>query len=156
MEQLLGSGAPNTKGEQTLVTGSVRGCSNLVSGRAGLKKFSLKVTCSANHTRRRAIMAVAQDVDMIREQERLFNFLKKYSLHQYYQKFLLKGVHRLNHLKDVCGDDASLDEIGLSRIERQRLKKKVKENVEWRGRIVVGLASQSQAPVTCDCVNIVS
>ena len=83
-------------------------------------------------------MAVAQDVDMIREQERLFNFLKKYSLHQYYQKFLLQVVHRLYHLKDVCGDDASLDEIGLSRIERQRLRKKVKENVEWMGRFVVG------------------
>ena len=81
--------------------------------------------------------ATAQDVDIIREQERLFNFLKKYSLHQYYQKFLLKGVHRLSHLKDVCNDDASLDEIGLTRIERQRLKKKVKENVEWMGRIMV-------------------
>lgn len=80
---------------------------------------------------------LAQDVEMIREQERLFNFLKKYSLHQYYHKFLLKGVHRLSHLKDVCGDDASLDEIGLSRIERLRLRKKVKENVEWMGRFVV-------------------
>lgn len=86
-------------------------------------------------------MAVAPDIDMIREQERLFNFLKKYSLQQYYHKFLMKGVHRLNHLKDVCGDDASLDEIGLSRIERQRLRKKVKENVEWMGRLVVGFCS---------------
>lgn len=84
--------------------------------------------------------AGAQDVDMIREQERLFNFLKKYSLHQYYQKFLQKGVHRLNHLKDVCGDDASLDEIGLTRIERQRLKKKVKENVVWVGRFMVSIS----------------
>lgn len=83
-------------------------------------------------------MATAtQDSEVVREQERLFNFLKKYDLDQYFQKFLLKGVHRLGHLKDVSADDASLDEIGLSRIERLRLKKKVKENVAWRGRIMV-------------------
>lgn len=78
-----------------------------------------------------------QDVESLREQERLYNFLKKYDLHQYYQKLTVKGVHRLSHLKAVLGDEASLDEIGLSRIERVRLRKKVKENVAWRGRIVV-------------------
>ena len=80
---------------------------------------------------------MAQDVETLREQERLYNFLKKYDLHQYYQKLTMKGVHRLTHLKAVLADEASLDEIGLSRIERVRLRKKVKENVAWRGRIVV-------------------
>ena len=81
--------------------------------------------------------AASQDAEVMREQERLYNFLKKYDLHQYYSKFLLKGVHRLTHLKGVLADEASLDEIGLSRIERMRLKKKVKENVAWRGRVMV-------------------
>ncbi len=79
------------------------------------------------------------DTQAIHEKERLYNFLKKYDLHKYYQKFLLKGVHRLSHLKDVSVDETSLDEIGLSRIERQRLRKKVRENVAWRGRFVVSL-----------------
>lgn len=72
-----------------------------------------------------------------REQERLYNFLSKYELHKYYTKFLEKGVYRLSHLKVVVADDGCLNEIGLSRIERLRLKQKVKENVAWRGRFVV-------------------
>lgn len=87
-------------------------------------------------------MAEAQDNEALREKERLYNFLKKYDLHQYHDKFLLKGVHRLSHLKDVCADEDSMEEIGLSRIERLRLKKKVKENVAWRGKFVVSLLSQ--------------
>ena len=81
--------------------------------------------------------AAQVDLEIAREQERLYNFLKKYDLHQYYTKFLQKGVHRLTHLKGVLADEASLDEIGLSRIERMRLKKKVKENVAWKGRVMV-------------------
>ena len=94
------------------------------------------------------------DSEAIREQERLYNFLKKYDLHQYYKKFLLKGVHRLSHLKDVSADDASLDEIGLTRIERMRLKKKVKENVAWRGRFVVGLSYSLSSGQDFTLVNI--
>ena len=71
------------------------------------------------------------------ERERLYNFLKKYDLDNHYQKFLLNGVHRLSQLKDVVLDDASLEEVGLSRIERQRLRRKVKENVAWKGRFMV-------------------
>ena len=80
---------------------------------------------------------MAEERESLREKERLYNFLKKYDLHQYHDKFLVKGVHRLSHLKDVCADEGSMEEIGLSRIERQRLKKKVKENVALRGRIMV-------------------
>ena len=71
------------------------------------------------------------------EQEKLFNFLKKYDLQAYYTKFLLKGVHRVNYLKDVVGDDASMDEIGLSRIERVRLRNKIRENLSWKGKFKV-------------------
>lgn len=81
--------------------------------------------------------AATQGIEVTRERERLFNFLKKYDLQQYYSKFLLKGVHRLTHLKAVLTDEASLDEVGLSRIERMRLRKKVKENVAWKGKIMV-------------------
>jgi hypothetical protein len=84
-----------------------------------------------------AMSTASQDLELIREGERLFNFLKKYDLHQYHTKFLHKGVHRLTHLKGVLADEASLDEIGLSRIERNRLRSKVKENVTWRGKLVV-------------------
>ena len=82
-------------------------------------------------------MANQQDREAQQELEKLFNFLKWYNLHDYYNKFLQNGVCRLNHLKAVAGDDASLDEIGLSRIERVRLKKKVKENVSWKGKFMV-------------------
>ena len=81
----------------------------------------------------------AQDLELAREQERLFNFLKKYDLQQYYSKFLVKGVHRLTHLKGVLADEASLDEVGLSRIERMRLRRKVKEHAGWKGKIVVSV-----------------
>lgn len=80
---------------------------------------------------------MAEDSETLREKERLYNFLKKYDLHQHFDKILQKGVHRLTHLKDVCADDSSMDEIGLSRIEKLRLKKKVRENVAWKGRFVV-------------------
>lgn len=92
--------------------------------------------------------AASQDIELTREQDRLFNFLKKYDLQQYYSKFLLKGVHRLTHLKGVLADEASLDEIGLSRIERMRLRKKVKENVAWKGKIVVRLELTSSVTYT--------
>lgn len=80
--------------------------------------------------------AIQPESEALQEQEKLFNFLKRYDLHAYYSKFLLEGVRRLNHLKDV-GDDASLDAIGMSRIEKIRLRKKVKENVSWKGKFVV-------------------
>ena len=75
--------------------------------------------------------------ELWQDQQRLYNFLKHYDLLQYHKKFLEKGVRRLSHLKDVAADDASLDEIGLSRPERLRLRKKVKENVEWMGKFKV-------------------
>jgi hypothetical protein len=77
--------------------------------------------------------------ELWQDQQRLYNFLKHYDLLHYHKKFLEKGVRRLSHLKDVAADDASLDEIGLSRPERLRLRKKVKENVEWKGRIMVSI-----------------
>ena len=75
--------------------------------------------------------------ELWQDQQRLYNFLKHYDLLHYHKKFLEKGVRRLSHLKDVAADDASLDEIGLSRPEKLRLRKKVKENVEWMGRMKV-------------------
>ena len=75
--------------------------------------------------------------ELWQEQQRLYNFLKHYDLLKKHKKFLEKGVRRLSHLKDVAADDASLDEIGLSRPERLRLRKKVKENVEWMGKFKV-------------------
>ena len=75
------------------------------------------------------------------EQTRLFNFLKHYDLHQYYSKFMDRGVKRLTHLKDVVADEASLDEIGLTRPEKIRLRKKVKENVESIGKFKVSMLS---------------
>lgn len=77
------------------------------------------------------------------EQQRLYNFLKHYDLLHYHKKFLEKGVRRLSHLKDVAADDASLDEIGLSRPERLRLRKKVKENVEWMGKFKVHVVNKA-------------
>lgn len=88
-----------------------------------------------------ATAATLPNGEALQEQEKLFNFLKKYDLQLHYNKFLQKGVRRLNHLKDVAVDDASLDEIGLSRIERVRLRKKVKENVTRRGKFVVTCCS---------------
>ena len=75
--------------------------------------------------------------EAIQEQEKLFNFLKKYDLHDYYSKFLHSGVRRLNHLKDVAGDEDTMNEIGLKRAEMTRLKTKVKEHLTWRGKMVV-------------------
>lgn len=75
--------------------------------------------------------------EAIQEQEKLFNFLKKYDLQNYYSKFLQSGVRRLNHLKDVAGDEDSLSEIGLTRVERNRLKTKVKENLSRMGKMMV-------------------
>ena len=80
---------------------------------------------------------VLDDQELIIEQRRLFNFLKRYDLHQYHKAFLENGVKRLTHLKDVAQDDDSLDMVGLSRPERMRLRKKVKENVQWMGRMKV-------------------
>ena len=86
-------------------------------------------------------MAVSMDdePELWQDQQRLYNFLKHYDLLHYHKKFLEKGVRRLSHLKDVAADDTSLDQIGLSRPERLRLRKKVKENVEWMGRMKVGI-----------------
>ena len=71
------------------------------------------------------------------EQTRLFNFLKHYDLHKYFSKFVDSGVKRLSHLKDVAFDDTSLDDIGLTRPEKIRLRKKIKENVESFGKFKV-------------------
>lgn len=78
-----------------------------------------------------------EDLSLWQEQTRLFNFLKHYDLHQYYPKFVDSGVKRLSHLKDVVADEACLNEIGLTRPERIRLRKKVKENVESFGKFKV-------------------
>ncbi len=75
--------------------------------------------------------------ESLQEQEKLYNFLKKYDLQNHYTKFVRSGVRRLSHLKVVAGDDDSLNEIGLTKIEKDRLKTKVKENFSWKGRMVV-------------------
>lgn len=84
-------------------------------------------------------LSVAKDDDpgLWQEQTKLYNFLKHYDLHQYYTKFVESGIKRLTHLKDVSADDASLEDIGLSRPERMRLRKKVKENIESFGKLKV-------------------
>lgn len=93
--------------------------------------------------------------ELWQDQQRLYNFLKHYDLLHYHKKFLEKGVRRLSHLKDVAADDASLDEIGLSRPERLRLRKKVKENVEWKGRIMVSENPMMHTATVLKRVNIV-
>ncbi len=82
-------------------------------------------------------IVLEEDQSLWQEQTRLFNFLKHYDLHKYFSKFVDSGVKRLTHLKDVAVDDASLNEIGLTRPERIRLRKKVKENVESFGKFKV-------------------
>jgi len=71
------------------------------------------------------------------EQEKLYNFLKKYDLQNYYSKFVHCGVRKLSHLKSAAGDEESLSEIGLTKFERNRLKTKFKENFSWKGKVVV-------------------
>ena len=75
--------------------------------------------------------------ESLQEQEKLYNFLKKYDLQIYYSKFVRSGVRRLSHLKSVAGDEESLSEIGLTKFERIRLKIKIKENFSWKGKVVV-------------------
>ena len=84
-------------------------------------------------------LSVAKDDDpgLWQEQNKLYNFLKHYDLHQYYTRFVDNGIKRMTHLKDVSADDASLADIGLSRPERIRLRKKVKENIEVFGKLKV-------------------
>lgn len=77
------------------------------------------------------------DSSLRQEQKKLYNFLKHYDLHQYYTKFVERGVRRFAHLKDVAADEATLEEIGLSRLERARFRKKVKENLESFGKLKV-------------------
>lgn len=81
--------------------------------------------------------AVPPRDEALQEQEKLYNFLKKYDLQNYYGKFVRSGVRRLTHLKVVSGEEDILNEIGLTTVEKRRLKTKVKENLSWRGKMVV-------------------
>ena len=78
------------------------------------------------------------DPEMWKEQQRFYNFLQHYDLHKYHQKFLAEGVSRISHLKAL--DDKDLEEIGLSRPERNRLFKKLDENFSLPGLIKVSLS----------------
>lgn len=69
------------------------------------------------------------------EQQRLQNFLRYYDLGQYYQGFVNMGVIKLSYLRDV--DDADLDKLGLSRPERNRLKKKLESHYSTFGKLKV-------------------
>lgn len=72
------------------------------------------------------------------EEERLYNFLKHYSLEQYHESFVKLGVVKIAHLKDV--DDEDLTNIGMQRPEKIRLKKKVEENFSTMGKFKVIVA----------------
>ena len=77
------------------------------------------------------------DPELWREQQRFYNFLQRYDLHKYHQRFQRMGVRRLTHFKDVT--DADLDAVGLTPPEKARLRKKWEENFSTKGRIVVRL-----------------
>ena len=83
-------------------------------------------------------MAMNDDPEMWKEQQRFYNFLQHYELHKYHQKFLAAGVSRISHLKSL--DDKDLEEVGLSRPERNRLFKKLDENFSLPGLIKVSLS----------------
>ena len=83
-------------------------------------------------------MAMNDDPEMWKEQQRFYNFLQHYELHKYHQKFLAAGVSRISHLKAL--DDKDLEEVGLSRPERNRLFKKLDENFSLPGLIKVSLS----------------
>ena len=83
-------------------------------------------------------MAMNDDPEMWKEQQRFYNFLQHYELHKYHQKFLAAGVSRISHLKPL--DDKDLEEVGLSRPERNRLFKKLDENFSLPGLIKVSLS----------------
>lgn len=69
------------------------------------------------------------------EAQRFFNFLQHYGLQKYHQKFLDMGVLKISHLKDV--DDGDLEQVGLSRPERARLRKKLENNFSLTGKLKV-------------------
>ena len=81
-----------------------------------------------------AVQAEAEP-DLWREQQRFYNFLQHYDLHKYHRKFLSTGVSKISHLKAV--DDQSLADIGLTRPERIRLRKKLEENFSVGGKLKV-------------------
>ena len=80
-------------------------------------------------------MSGLDDPDLWKEQQRFYNFLQHYDLHKYHQKFLQMGVSKISHLKAV--DDATLEQMGLSRPERNRLHKKLDENFSVSGKLKV-------------------
>lgn len=80
-------------------------------------------------------MAMIDDPEMWKEQQRFYNFLQHYDLHKYHQRFLAAGVSRISHLKVM--DDKDLENVGLTRPERNRLYKKLEENFSISGLIKV-------------------
>ena len=72
---------------------------------------------------------------MAEDSEKFYNFLQRYDLHRYHQKFVDMGVRKISHLKDV--DDNDLELVGLSRPERSRLRKKLENNFSFAGRLRV-------------------
>ena len=57
------------------------------------------------------------------DQQRFLTFLRGIDLSHYHQSFVKEGVKKISHLKHV--DDKDLENIGLTRPERNRLKKKL-------------------------------
>ena len=78
---------------------------------------------------------VGDNADSWQEQQRFYNFLCHYDLQQYHEKFLRVGVNKMAHLKDV--DDQSLEELGFTRPERVRLRKKVDKYFGFTAKFVV-------------------
>ena len=72
---------------------------------------------------------------MADDSEKFYNFLQRYDLHRYHQKFVDMGVRKISHLKDV--DDSDLELVGLSRPERSRLRKKLEMNFSFAGKLRV-------------------
>lgn len=68
-------------------------------------------------------------------EQRFYNFLQYYDLHKYYRRLTGMGVTRISHLKVV--DDETLEQIGMSRPERNRLRKKLEENFSTSGKLKV-------------------
>lgn len=75
------------------------------------------------------------DPELWREQQRFYNFLQRYDLLKYHQRFLKMGVRRLTHFKDVT--DPDLDAVGLTPPEKTRLRKKWDEHFSTKGKIIV-------------------
>lgn len=87
------------------------------------------------------------DPELWKEQQRFYNFLQRYDLLKYYQRFQRMGVRRLTHFKDVT--DADLDAVGLTPPEKTRLRKKLDENFSVTGKIKVKCSQLFSSTIAC-------